>query len=271
MQLSVLLEVLPALQVPVTSAPDTGLPLLSRTVIVTNARHCVVDSMAFVQSKSATCIVDKVAVIAVPVLSPSGSWFMLERYPKPDLVILPTVKVALGAVDLLKPVLVTVHVPKFGPAVEEVVQVVVPPDPPPTQLPVMAAPGTKLCEASCTVILTVALQAVVLVLVVVTSRSPTCMLGTIVSVSVALLLAGFGSITPTVVPVTEALLLNVPVAVGETVAVTVKTTLPPAGRLTNALILPLSPRGQLAPFAGAQVQLTLVRFAGKVSVTVAVV
>ena len=58
-----------------------------------------------------------------------------------------------------------------------------------------------------------------------------------VSVSVAELLPGFGSVTP---PggVIVAVLLSVPVAAGEIVAVTVKVTLPPFGRLTVLLMLP---------------------------------
>ena len=62
--------------------------------------------------------------------------------------------------------------------------------------------------------------------------------GMIVSVSVALLSAGFGSVVP-IGAVTVAVLASEPVAVAASVAVTVMVALPPDGRLTVALTLPV--------------------------------
>ena len=62
---------------------------------------------------------------------------------------------------------------------------------------------------------------------------------------------------------------NVPVAAAESVALTVKVTLAPTGRLTAALRLPLPDAGQLPPPAPAQLHVAAVIAAGKLSVTVA--
>ena len=70
--------------------------------------------------------------------------------------------------------------------------------------------------------------------------------GVSVSVSVALLFAGTASVTPPGA-VTVAVLLSDPVADAEMVAVTVKVTEPPAGRLTEALIFPEPDAGAVAP------------------------
>src|SRR5712671_208326 len=85
------------------------------------------------------------------------------------------------------------------------------------------------------------------------ARSATAVM---VSVSVALLLAGVGSVTP---------------AGAATVALTVKVAVPPLSRLTAAAMLPLPLAGQLEPAEAAQVQAPKVRLAGALSVTVAAV
>src|ERR1700709_2419001 len=86
----------------------------------------------------------------------------------------------------------------------------------------------------------------------------------IVSVSVAALLAGFGSGGPPSIMFTVAVLESVPVAVGEMVHGTVKVTLPPAGKLMASLMLPLPEALQTPPPAPAQVQVQVSQ-AGKVS------
>ena len=90
----------------------------------------------------------------------------------------------------------------------------------------------------------------------------------IVSVSVALLLPGVGSVTPAGVA-TEAVLLKVPVALADKVPVAVKVAVPPFIRFTLALILPLPLAGQLELAEAVQVQVTPDSDAGKVSATVA--
>ena len=87
------------------------------------------------------------------------------------------------------------------------------------------------------------------------------------SVSVALLLARFGSLAPagteTVTP-----FVNAPVAVASTVPVTANVADPPTPRLTVEFRLPV-PLAAAQDAAGAQVQLTLVSAAGMLSTTVA--
>src|SRR5436190_6610481 len=68
---------------------------------------------------------------------------------------------------------------------------------------------------------------------------------------------------------TLAELTRSPVAAGATVPVAVKTTLAPTGTDTGTLILPVPPAGQVPLLMPAQVQVTPVNAAGKVSVTVA--
>lgn len=99
------------------------------------------------------------------------------------------------------------------------------------------------------------------VLVMATSAS-----GVRVVVSVALLLPELGSATP-VPAITEAVLLSVPVAEAKMVALTVKVTEPPTGRLTIWLRLPEPEAVQEAPPLAEHVQVTAVRAAGKVSET----
>ena len=65
-----------------------------------------------------------------------------------------------------------------------------------------------------------------------------------------------------------AVLLKEPVAEAGTLVATVSVTLPPAGRLTVSLMLPLPGAVQLPPPAATQVQVP-VSTAGKVSTTVA--
>src|SRR5262245_1187898 len=102
--------------------------------------------------------------------------------------------------------------------------------------------------------------------VFVTARSPR---GVSVSVSVAVLLADTGSVTPPGV-VTVAVLASVPSAPGATVPVAVKVTVPPASRFTVRLMLPAPEAAmQLEPAEAAQVQVTPVMAAGNVSATVA--
>src|SRR5258706_495970 len=74
-----------------------------------------------------------------------------------------------------------------------------------------------------------------------------------VSVSVAELLAGVGSVTPAGA-VTVAVLLSVPVARLEMVQVAVYVTLPPLGRFTVLLMLPEPEAVQVPPPAPVQVQ-----------------
>src|SRR5438552_360628 len=87
------------------------------------------------------------------------------------------------------------------------------------------------------------------------------------SVSVALLLAGVGSVTPAGAAMV-AVLLMVPLAAPAMVALTVKVALPPLSRLTDAAMLPLPLAGQLDPADAAQVQASKVLLDGAVSVSV---
>ena len=91
--------------------------------------------------------------------------------------------------------------------------------------------------------------------------------GVIVSLSVALLLAVLGSVTPAGA-VTLAVLVRVPVALKDRVPVAVKVAVPPTARFTVVAMLPLPlAAAQLEPAEAVQVQVTPVRLAGKVSVT----
>src|SRR5690349_22013767 len=74
-----------------------------------------------------------------------------------------------------------------------------------------------------------------------------------VSVSVAELLPGVGSVTPAGAA-TVAVLLSVPLAAAEIVQLAVYVVLPPAGRFTVSLILPLPEAVQVPPPAPTQVQ-----------------
>lgn len=87
-----------------------------------------------------------------------------------------------------------------------------------------------------------------------------------VSVSVAELLPGVGSVTPPGA-VTVAVLLSVPLAAAEMVQLAVYVVLPPAGRLIASLILPLPDAVQVPPPAPVQVHVQ-VSDAGNVSATV---
>ena len=91
-------------------------------------------------------------------------------------------------------------------------------------------------------------------------------LGESVSVSVALLLPGVGSVTPPGA-VTVAVLINDPVADGEMLQLAVYVTLPPLGRPTVLLILPDPDAVQVPPPDPAHVQ-EQVRDAGNASATV---
>src|SRR5204862_320052 len=88
-----------------------------------------------------------------------------------------------------------------------------------------------------------------------------------VSLSVAELLPGVGSVTPAGA-VTVEVLLRVPVAAAEIVQLAVYVTLPPEGRLAESLMLPEPEAVQVPPPAPTQVQVQ-VSDAGKVSATVA--
>ena len=103
---------------------------------------------------------------------------------------------------------------------------------------------------------------------VLTTASDTCALSA--SLSVAELLPGFGSVTPAGAA-TIAVFSSVPVAVGESVAVSVNVAVPPSGRFTEALMLPLPEAGQVPPPAPTQVHVAPVSVAGRVSLTVAAV
>jgi hypothetical protein len=101
--------------------------------------------------------------------------------------------------------------------------------------------------------------------VFVTERSAVAM---IVSLSVALL-ALFGSFTPAG-GVTVAVLLSVPVALRDNVPVAVNAAVPWSNRFTVVLMLPVPlDASQLEPVEAVQVQVTLVKLAGKLSFTVA--
>ncbi len=94
--------------------------------------------------------------------------------------------------------------------------------------------------------------------------------GVSVSVSVSLLFPGVGSVTPPGA-VIVAVLTSDPVADADTVPVAVKVAVPPTGRLTSALMSPLPLAGQLAPPPDVHVHVTPLTFAGKRSLTVALV
>src|SRR4029077_772605 len=90
-----------------------------------------------------------------------------------------------------------------------------------------------------------------------------------VSVSVALLFPGVGSVTPAGT-LTVAVLATLPVAPAPMLATTVYVIVLPTGRLTVSLILPLplAVKPDALPLATA-VKVSLATAAGKVSVTVA--
>src|SRR4029077_1068939 len=88
-----------------------------------------------------------------------------------------------------------------------------------------------------------------------------------VSLSVAELLPGVGSVTPAGA-VTVAVLLSVPVAAAEMGQLAGEGSLPPLGRLTVLLMLPEPEAVQVPPPAPTQVHVQ-VSEAGKVSATVA--
>jgi hypothetical protein len=90
---------------------------------------------------------------------------------------------------------------------------------------------------------------------------------TSVSVSVAELFPGVGSVTPPGTA-TVAVFTRLPVAAALIVALTVYVTLPPTGRLTVLLMLPLPLAGHVPPPAPAHVHVA-VKDAGNVSATVA--
>src|SRR3989442_1063814 len=92
--------------------------------------------------------------------------------------------------------------------------------------------------------------------------------GVRVSVSVAALLAGLGSVTPPGA-VTVAVLLSLPVADALIVPVRVWVTVAPPGRLTVSLMLPDPLGPHVPPPAPRQVQVTPVIAAGTESATVA--
>src|SRR5437763_1003654 len=89
-----------------------------------------------------------------------------------------------------------------------------------------------------------------------------------VSVSVALLLARLGSVTPAGAPMVAALTMD-PVALPATVASTVNVAVPLLSRFTLAAMLPLPLAGQLEPTLATQVHVALAIAAGNVSATVA--
>ncbi len=66
-----------------------------------------------------------------------------------------------------------------------------------------------------------------------------------------------------------AVLLSVPVADADSVAVSVNVAVPPTGRFTEALMLPLPEAGQVPPPAPTQVHVAPVSATGSVSATVA--
>src|SRR5438093_4241272 len=89
-----------------------------------------------------------------------------------------------------------------------------------------------------------------------------------VSVSVALLFPGVGSVTPTGAAIVAVLAIE-PVALPATVALTVKVAVPALSRFTLAAMLPLPLAGQLDPTLAVQVQAPIVKLAGPVWVIVA--
>jgi hypothetical protein len=87
-----------------------------------------------------------------------------------------------------------------------------------------------------------------------------------VSVSVAELLPEAGSVIPAPTE-TVAVFASDPVAPGATVPLTVNVAVPPTGRSTEALMLPLPDAGHAAPPLAAHVHVAPVNAAGNVSVT----
>src|SRR2546422_8968320 len=93
--------------------------------------------------------------------------------------------------------------------------------------------------------------------------------GMIVSVSVALLFAGFGSVIPAG-GVTAAVFDRVPEALMSSVPVAMNVAVPPTRRFTVRLMFPEPlAAAQLEPLEATHVHVTPVRLAGKLSVTVA--
>ena len=91
--------------------------------------------------------------------------------------------------------------------------------------------------------------------------------GAIASLSVALLFAVSGSVTPAGA-MTLAVLVRVPVALEERIPVAVNVAVPPTARFTVVAMLPLPlAAAQLEPAEAVQVQAIPVRLAGKVSTT----
>src|SRR5437773_1557540 len=88
-----------------------------------------------------------------------------------------------------------------------------------------------------------------------------------VSVSVAELLAGFGSVTP-LGAATVAVLLRPPNGNGSTVPIRVYVTVPPTGRFTESPMLPEPFAVHVPPPAPTQVQVAPVMTAGTASATV---
>src|SRR3954451_21516020 len=102
--------------------------------------------------------------------------------------------------------------------------------------------------------------------VLVIDRSP---VGVSVSVSVAELLAGVGSVTDAGAE-TGAVFARVPVADAESVPVTVKVALPPGASVPVGLMLPVPDgEGQVEPAVAEHVHATPATAAGRVSATVA--
>src|SRR2546428_104651 len=89
-----------------------------------------------------------------------------------------------------------------------------------------------------------------------------------VSVSVAWLLPGVGSVTPTGAAIVSVLAIE-PLALPATVALTVNVAVPALSSFTLAAMLPLPLAGQLDPTLAVQVQAPIVKPAGAVSVIVA--
>jgi len=92
--------------------------------------------------------------------------------------------------------------------------------------------------------------------------------GVNVSLSVAVLFAGVGSVMPDPTE-TDAVFDNDPVAPGATTPATVNVVVPPTGRLTVALMLPMpDTAGHVAPPVVVHVHVAAVSAAGNVSVMV---
>src|SRR5258706_533398 len=101
------------------------------------------------------------------------------------------------------------------------------------------------------------------------ARSASTLGGVMVSVSVALLLPGVGSVTPAGA-LTVAVFATLPVAPAPMLAMTVYVIVLPTGRLTVSLILPLplAVKPDAPPLATA-VNVSLVTAAGRTSPTLA--